>query len=45
MSDFEFSIELLSTLVEARRVLWYKADICIKIEIKKKKVWSEVGWS
>jgi hypothetical protein len=41
MSDFEFRIELLVSLVEARRVLWYKAAVRNNV----KKGWREVGWS
>jgi hypothetical protein len=45
MSDFEFCIELLVSLVEARRVLWYKAYSVYQDKYDRKKGWREVGWS
>jgi hypothetical protein len=45
MCDFEFRIELLVSLVEARRVLWYKADGVYQDKYDRKKGWRVVGWS
>jgi hypothetical protein len=42
MGDFEFDIELLISLVDARPVLWDKTDDVYKERIEKKKAWREV---
>jgi hypothetical protein len=42
MGDFEFDIDLLISLVEARLVLWDKADDICKDRNETKKAWREV---
>jgi hypothetical protein len=42
MGDFEFDIDLLVSLVEARPVLWDKTDDIYKDRNETKKVWREV---
>ena len=42
MSDFEFDINLLISLVEARPVLWDKTDETYKHRNETKKAWREV---
>jgi len=42
MGDFEFHIDLLISLVEARPVLWDKTDDTYKDRNKTKKAWREV---
>ena len=42
MGDFEFNIELLISLVEARPVLWDKTDDIYKNRNETKKAWREV---
>jgi hypothetical protein len=43
ITDFEFRIELLVSLVDTRRVAWYKADDVYKDKNEKKRVLREVG--
>jgi hypothetical protein len=45
MRDFEFRVELLVSMVEARRILWYKADNVYQDRNNRIKGWREVGWS
>jgi hypothetical protein len=42
MGDFEFDIDLLISLVEARPVLWDKTDNIYKDRNETKKAWREV---
>ena len=42
MGDFEFDIDLLISLVEARPVLWDKTDDIYKDRNETKKAWREV---
>ena len=42
MGDFEFDIDLLIFLVEARPVLWHRMDDIYKDRNETKKAWSEV---
>ena len=42
MGDFEFDIELLISLVDARPVVWDKKGDTYKDRIEKKKAWREV---
>jgi hypothetical protein len=42
MGDFEFYIDLLISLVEARPVLWDKTDDIYKNRNETKKAWREV---
>jgi len=42
MGDFEFDIDLLISLVEARPVLWNKTDDIYKDRNEPKKAWKEV---
>ena len=42
MGDFEFDTDLLISLVEARPVLWDKADDIYKDRNETKKAWREV---
>jgi hypothetical protein len=42
MGDFEFNIDLLISLVEARPVLWDKADDICKGRNETNKAWREV---
>jgi len=42
MGDFEFDINLLMSLVEARPVLWDKTDDIYKDRNETKKAWREV---
>jgi hypothetical protein len=42
MGDFEFGSDLLISLVEARPVLWDKADDIYKDRHETKKAWREV---
>ena len=42
MGDFEFDIELVISLVEARPVLWDKTDDIYKDRNLTKKAWTEV---
>ena len=42
MGDFEFDIELVISLVEARPVLWDKTDDIYKDRNETKKAWREV---
>jgi len=42
MGDFEFDMELLISLVDARQVLWDKTGDTYKGRIEKKKAWREV---
>jgi hypothetical protein len=42
MGDFDFDIELLISLVDARPVLWDKTDDIYKDGIETKKAWREV---
>jgi hypothetical protein len=42
MGDFEFDIDLLISLVEARPVLWDKTDDTYKDRNETKKAWREV---
>ena len=42
MGDFEFDIDLLISLVEARPVLWDKTDDIYEDRNERKKSWTEV---
>ena len=42
MGDFEFNIDLLISLVEARSMLWDKTDDIYKDRNETKKAWREV---
>jgi len=42
MCDFEFNIDTLISLVEARSVLWDKTDDIYKDRNETKKAWTEV---
>jgi hypothetical protein len=42
MGDFDFVIELLISLVEARPLLWDKTDDMYKDRNETKKAWTEV---
>jgi len=42
MGDFEFDIDLLTSLLEARPVLWDKTDDIYKDRNETKKAWREV---
>ena len=42
MGDFEFDVDLLISLVEARPVLWDKTDDIYKDRNETKKAWREV---
>jgi hypothetical protein len=42
MGDFEFDIDLLISLLEARPVLWDKTDDIYKDRNETKKAWGEV---
>jgi len=42
MGDFDFDVELLISLVDARPVLWDKTDDIYKDRIETKKAWGEV---
>jgi len=42
MGDFDFAIELLIFLVDARPVLWDKKDDIYKDTIETKKAWREI---
>jgi hypothetical protein len=42
MGDFEFDIDLLICLLEARRVFWDKTDDIYKDKNETKKAWREV---